>query len=378
MVSEKIKYIENSTSDDLLNENIIIHGDNNKVLDKLIKTHHDRVKCIYIDPPYNNGEKYHHYDDRDSHAQWLENITITLKKLKPFLAEDGSIWISIDDKEMHYLKVAADGVFGRNKFITTIVWQQRTTRENRTTFSNNHEYVLVYAANPDRFKNTRNLAPLSKDILNRYKNPDNDSRGPWQSISLNVQDGHAVGSQFYKIIAPNGKSHNLPNGRCWIYNKDRMNDEISQGNVWFGKDGNGVPRLKKFLNGNSKGLTPETLWLAEIAGTNKMAKKHLLEMFPENELFDTPKPEQLIRQILNIATDEGDLVLDCYLGSGTTIATAHKMNRRYIGIEIGNHIIDIVAERMNMVIKGEKGGISKLVNWNGGGSFSFFNTKEID
>lgn len=371
MISNEFKFIEKNSSGDVsVEDNLIIHGDNKAVLNSITKFH-GKVKCIYIDPPYNNGENYYHYDDRDD-KDWLNDVTNTLILLKPFLSIDGSIWISIDDKEMHYLKVAADSVFGRNNFITTIVWQQRTTRENRSVFSNNHEYILVYSIDPTEFKKTRNLSSLTDDILKRYKNPDNDSRGAWQSVSVNVQDGHAVKSQFYKIIAPNGKEHLPPNGRCWIYNETRMKQEIENNNISFGKDGNGVPRLKKFLNGDKKGLTPETLWLSELAGTNKMAKKHLLEMFPTDKIFDTPKPEKLIQQIFNIATKEGDMIMDCYLGSGSTISTAHKMKRKYIGIEKGNHIVDLVVERMKLVVNGEKGGISESINWKGGGNFSFY------
>jgi adenine-specific DNA-methyltransferase len=379
MISNDFKFVEKNSLGNDTKDNLIIHGDNKLVLNSLKETHAGTVKCIYIDPPYNNGETYHHYNDKDTHSNWLGEITETLELLKHFLTKDGSIWISIDDKEMHYLKIAADKVFGRSNFVTTIIWQQRTTRENRSVFSNNHEYVLVYCIDKYEFKKARNLAPLTEKVLSRYKNPDNDVRGPWQSVSLNVQDGHAVKNQFYKITAPNGKEHSLPNGRCWIYSKEKMNTQIAQNNIWFGKDGNGVPRLKKFLNEDNKGLTPETLWLSDIAGTNKSAKKHLLELFPESKIFDTPKPEQLIQQIINIATNEGDIVLDCYLGSGSTISTAHKLKRRYIGIEKGNHIIDLVVERMKLVVNGEQGGISESTGWKGGGTFSFydFQSKEI-
>jgi len=377
MISNEFKFVrKNSLGDDFKN-NLIIHGDNKSVLKSLKDSHKGTIKCIYIDPPYNNGETYHHYNDKNTHSSWLNEITETLELLKDFLTQDGSIWISIDDKEMHYLKVAADKVFGRNNFINTIVWQQRTTRENRSLFSNNHEYLLVYCIDKNEFKKARNLAPLTEKVLNRYKNPDNDPRGPWQSISLNVQDGHAVKSQFYAVTAPNGKEHFLPNGRCWIYSKDKMNEQVAKNNIWFGKDGNGVPRLKKFLNDDNKGLTPETLWLSDIAGTNKGAKKHLLELFPKSKLFDTPKPEQLIQHIINIATNEGDIVLDCYLGSGSTITAAHKLNRKYIGVEKGDHIIDLVVERMKKVIDGEQGGISKEINWNGGGNFSFYHYSKL-
>lgn len=352
--------------------NIIIHGDNTQVLSLLQKQYSSKVKCIYIDPPYNNGESYEHYIDKKAHDAWLKEITQTLILLKPFLSQEGSIWISIDDSEMHYLKVAADQVFGRKNFLSTIVWQQRTTRENRSIFSRNHEYILVYAKDPKTFKKTRNFLPLNEEVLSRYKNPDNDKRGPWQSVSINVQAGHATKHQFYEIIGPDGTQHLPPKGRCWALNQKKLAEEIQQNNIWFGNDGKGVPRMKKFLKESMQGLTPETLWLGEDVGTNKNAKKHLLEIFPDISVFDHPKPEQLIKRILQIATNENDLVLDCFLGSGSTISTAHKMKRKYIGIEKGDHIIDHVADRMKKVIDGEKSGVSKEVGWLSGGAFEFY------
>lgn len=350
----------------------IVHGCNKDVLPLLSLTKANLVQCIYLDPPYNNGDKYNHYEDNCNHEDWLNEMEKTLCLFKPLLKETGSVWISIDDNEMHYLKVVADRVFGRKNFVTTIVWQQRTTRENRKVFSNNHEYVLVYAKNLNEFSRSRNALPPSEEQLSRYKNPDNDSRGRWQSVSLNVQDGHASKSQFYTIVAPNGKEHIAPKGRCWTYNKERMEREIAEGNIWFGAKGDGVPRRKKFLSESKLSLTPETLWLGEDVGTNKQAKKHIKELFSDKILFDTPKPESLISRILEIATNEGDLVLDPYLGSGTTTATAHKMNRNYIGIEVGEHAITHAVDRMKMVVDGESGGISKSSSWSGGGEFSYY------
>jgi len=371
MPSENTQAKSNILIDSKEISNSIIHGDNRRVLKTLTKGLKKKVKCIYIDPPYNNGEKHYHYDDDISHDVWIEEISNTLKLLKPLLSIDGSIWISIDDQEMHYLKVAADKIFGRQNFVNTIVWQQRTTRENRSVFSNNQEYILVYCISPKDFKKNRNLLPLTNDVLNRYKNHDNDPRGAWQSVSANVQNGHASKNQFYEIIAPNGKKHIAPRGRCWVYNEERMKKEIGENNIWFGKNGTGVPRIKKFLNGSKKGLTPETLWLGDFAGTNKGAKKHLLDLFPKEKIFDTPKPEQLIHKILSISTNENDLVLDCFLGSGSTLSTAHKMKRRYIGIEKNKTVAQIAKKRIELVIKGEEGGISKEVEWESGGKFSF-------
>lgn len=352
--------------------NIVVQGDNLSVLDTIASRYLGRVRCIYIDPPYNNKERYAHYDDDLDHDTWLENVTLRLIRLYDFLREDGSLWISIDDSEMHYLKIAADRIFGRKNFISTIIWQQRTTRENRKVFSNNHEYLLVYVKNARLFRETRNLLPATSAMADRYRNPDNDPRGPWQSVSANAQAGHATKSQFYKIVAPNGKRHSPPQGRCWIYNETRMIEEIRKNNVWFGRNGNGVPRLKRFLSNSAIGLTPHTLWSASEVGTNDSAKKHQLELFPRRPVFDTPKPEELLYRVLQIATNPDDLVLDAYLGSGTTAAVAHKMSRRYIGVESGAQVVTHCVQRLCRVVEGEKGGISEKIDWLGGGGFDFY------
>lgn len=353
-------------------DNLIIHGDTSVALDLLTKKIEGKVKCIYIDPPYNTGEKFTHYDDRSTHEAWLEDMKNYLLKFKPLLSEDGSIWISINDKGMHYLKIVADNIFGRKNFVNTVVWQQRNTRDNRKVFSNNHEYILVYASDKDIFKRIRNPLPLTTEIKARYRNPDNDPRGPWQSVSANVQAGHAVDSQFYEIVAPSGKKHVPPNGRCWVYNKEKMNKEIKTNNIWFGKNSDGVPRIKKFLVNSQRGLVPETIWLSDKVSTTDSAKKHLLSLFPDDPPFDTPKPERLIKQIFDIATNEKDLVLDGFLGSGTTTAVAHKMRRKYIGIEKEELVSMYAIKRMKKVVEGEELGISADVNWKGGGSYQFF------
>jgi adenine-specific DNA-methyltransferase len=374
-LSSNLKRIANLSYGQRQSGNMIFQGENLKILDALLPEFANRVRCIYIDPPYNNQERYNHYTDSLGHDKWLRDISARLESLTKFLREDGSIWISIDDREVHYLKVAADKILGRENFITTVIWQQRTTRENRKVFSNNHEYLLVYAKDARAFKATRNLLECTPEVELRYKNPDNDPRGPWQSISANVQAGHATRGQFYEVVAPNGIRHAPPKGRCWVYNQARMMEEIVKNNVWFGSTGKGVPRLKRFYSESQSGLTPETLWTADEVGTSKSAKKHLLQMFTRQPVFDTPKPEQLIERIFKIATNPGDIVLDAYLGSGTTTAVAHKMGRRYIGIEQGEHAVSLCAHRMQQVVDGEKGGISELVQWSGGGGFDFFRLK---
>jgi adenine-specific DNA-methyltransferase len=352
--------------------NRIIQGENKAILELIRPEYSGRIRCIYLDPPYNNQESYQHYEDRSDHETWVREVAGRVHLMHSLLRNDGSLWVSIDDTEAHYLKVAIDKIFGRENFVTTIVWQQRTTRENRKAFSNNHEYLLVYAKNSREFARTRNRVGLTEAVKDRYKNIDKDPRGPWQSVSANVQAGHATKNQFYTLVAPNGMNHRPPSGRSWIYTQDKMSTEIAAGNVWFGKGGNGVPRLKRFLSTSSGGLTPETLWPAATVGTSDSAKRHLLQLFREHLVFDTPKPEPLIGQVLRIATNVGDLVFDAYLGSGTTAAVAHKMGRRYVGIERGDHAVTHCAERLKRVVAGDPSGISADLGWKGGGGFDFF------
>lgn len=367
-----VKKIEELSNGDAGTGNLLIQGDNLDSLTRLRSIYAGRVRSVYLDPPYNNGETYQHYFDSMGHEEWLISVVARLRAIKPLLAENGSVWISIDDSELHYLKVAADEVFGRENFIGTIVWERRTTRENRKAFSRNHEYILSYAKDIRAWSAFRNSMPITADIESRYKNPDNDPRGGWQSVSANVQDGHATPQQFYSIAAPNGRMHEAPKGRCWIYTKPKMLQEIKKGNIWFGKDGNGVPRVKKFLEERVGGVAPETLWNARDVGTTTDAKKHLIQLFNTKPLFDTPKPEQLIQRILHISSNPGDIVLDAYLGSGTTAAVAHKMGRTYIGLENGQHLETHCVHRLQQVIDGESGGISSAVGWTGGGGFDFY------
>ena len=355
--------------------NAIIHGDSLLVLSKLRNIYESRVRVIYIDPPYNNQEDYHHYLDRSSRETWLRQMEVHLWALAPFLSEEGSIWISIDDNELHYLKVTADKIFGSDNFLSTIVWQHRTTRENRKVFSNNNEFILAYAKNARVFKERRNMLPTTSQLMKRFRNFDNDPRGPWQSVSANVQAGHGTQSQFYELITPLGKKHIPPKGRCWIYTEAKMKQEIAKNNIWFGRDGNGVPRIKHFLSQANLGLTPHTMWSAEEVGTTDLAKKHLLRVLPNEQVFETPKPESLLCRILHITTDPGDLVLDTFLGSATTAAAAHKMGRRYVGVESGEHAVTHCVPRLRRVVEGEQGGISTELGWEGGGGFDFFGLK---
>jgi adenine-specific DNA-methyltransferase len=355
-----------------LTGNAVVHGENLAVLDSLGDAIKARVKCIYIDPPYNNAEVYRHYEDRLGRRVWLDRMTHRLKALRSTLTIDGSLWVSIDDSEMHSLRQIGDDVFGYENFISTVVWNHRKTRENRRPFSTNHEYILCFAKSAEAFKRSRNLLAAPPEILARYKNPDNDPRGAWQSVTANVQDGHATKSQFYTLVAPNGQLHRPPKGRCWVYNQPKMDAEIQAGRVYFGLDGNAVPRLKKYLSEAKMGVAPSTLWMADEVGTTDSAKKHLMALLTKEAVFDTPKPEGLVHRILHIASNPGDLILDAYLGSGTTAAVAMKMGRDFFGIEQGPHIATHCVKRMQAVYAGEAGGVSPLVGWKGGGGCSFY------
>lgn len=353
------------------NRGLLVYGNNTEVLAAMDSNLNGSVRCVYMDPPYGNGETYSHYADTQTHEQWVASIAGLLPRVWGLLAEDGSVWMSIDDTEMAYLKVLCDVHFGRESYVATIVWEHRTTRENRSAFSHNHEYILVYAKNQAKFKERRNKIP-APDILSRYKNPDNDPKGPWQSVTLTAQAGHAVASQFYGVVSPGtGKVSYPPKGRAWVYSEQRMRREIALGNVWFGPDGNGVPRKKKYLRDSTPAVVPGTLWSAKDAGTTMGAKKQLLGMFPdvESDVFDTPKPEELLALILEIATNPGDLVLDPFLGSGTTAAVAHKMGRRYVGIDNSDGSYAFAQRRMRRVVEGDPSGISSKYAWRGGGAF---------
>lgn len=354
------------------NGNVLIKGENLDVLSRLSTMLAERVACIYIDPPYNNNETYTHYEDRWCRSDWLDNLTARIRLMKGMLALHGSLWISIDDSEVHRVRMAAEDVFGSENFVSTLIWNHRKSRENRKVFSNNHEYILCFAKNVAAFKRARNGLEATPDILERYRNPDNDPRGPWQSVSANVQAGHATPAQFYTITAPSGARFDPPKGRCWVYNKIRMDREIANGNIYFGRSGASAPRIKKFLAEAKLSVTPHTLWAADEVGTTEQAKKHLLSVLQSQDVFDTPKPEGLVHRVLAIASQPGEIVLDAYLGSGTTAAVAHKMGRRYVGIEQGAHALTHCAARLKSVVKGEGGGVSALAGWRGGGGFQTF------
>lgn len=353
-------------------ENMLIHGDNLLALKALEQEYAGQVKCIYIDPPYNTGAAFEHYDDSLEHSTWLNLIKPRLQILWNLLHKDnGSIWISIDDSEQAYMRILCDEVFGRTNFIAQIVWQKRYSRENREAIGDVHEYIIVYAKSPLLFKQSRNLVPMSEEQAKVYKNPNNDPKGRWRPVPMTAQAGHATPEQFYEIVAPGGKVYTPPPGRCWGLSKATFEKMLAEGRIYFGKDNNSQPNTIRYLS-EVPGVAPWTWWPSDEVGHTDSAKKEILSIFGKENIFDTPKPETLVERIIHIATNPGDLVLDSFLGSGTTAAVAHKMGRRYIGIELGDHCYTHCKPRLDKVIDGEQGGISKAVNWQGGGGYKFY------
>lgn len=337
-------------------QNLMIEGDNLEVLKLLQKSYAGKVKLIYIDPPYNTGKDFVYPDDfRDSirnylavtgqidgeggrvssnteasgrfHTDWLNMMYPRLRLAHQVLHESGAIFVSVDDVEASNLRKLCDELFGEENFVATFVWQKRTTRENRKVFSFDHDFVICFAKNKDLFQAARNLLPLTEEVRGRYANPDNDSRGPWQSVSLNAQAGPGRRKeQFYSVTTPGGRVVDPPAGRCWIVTKDRMAELVADNRVWFGEDGNNVPRQKHFLSESRDGLTPHTLWTADEVGTTDSAKRELTRLFGGVCVFDTPKPVPLLERIVQIALGPGELALDFFAGSAPLAEAVFNVN----------------------------------------------------
>ncbi len=357
-------------------ENMIIKGDNLLALKSLLPYYAGAVKMIYIDPPYNTGEtKWVYGDNMDSPLikKWLDDTVDSedlsrsdkwlcmmyprIKLLKELLQDKGIIFISIDDAEVGHLRVMCDEIFGGENFVSNFIWEKRTNRENRKVISQRHDHILCYVKS-DNKKDIIKQLPMDGKALASYKNPDNDERGPWKSDPATAQAGHGTDSQFYTLIAQNGKEHSLPGGRCWLYTKEVFAQMIDENRIWFGKDGNGVPRVKTYLYAKERGLTPESIFFAKDASTNEGAKNKLKEIFNGKSNFETPKPVELIKHILKISTSKDDIILDSFAGSGTTAHAVIEQNRadggnrKFILIETLDYAKEITAERVKRVQQG--------------------------
>ena len=354
--------------------NILVHGDNLEALKALLPFFAGRVRCIYIDPPYNTGSAFPQYDDNLEHSQWLNLMYPRIRLLKEFLSEDGSIWISIDDDEGHYLKVICDEIFGRQNFVATVIWEKKYTVANDARWlSDNHDFIFVYAKKKEYWK--PGLLPRTEEMNAAYKNPDNHPKGPWKSTPLHAKSGSAASGQF-SYVFKNGVVFTPPKGTYSRYSAETLKQMDEGDEIWFGKNGKSTPSRKTFLCDLHKvGTTAKTIWRFDEVGHNHEAREEVKEIVPD-DIFATPKPERLIQRILTLATNPGDLVMDSFLGSGTTAAVAQKMGRRWIGIEMGEHAKTHCAVRLKKVVDGEQGGISEAVGWKGGGGFRFYELGE--
>lgn len=325
-----------------------------------------RVKLVYLDPPFNTQQAFAHYDDALEHSVWLTMMRDRLVQLKKLLAPDGSLWVHCDDYEGSYLRVLLDEVYGRDAWIATVVWQKRTSRENRAAFGSAHDYIHVYSpAGKTGWRDVRNRLVRGADNLS---NPDNDPRGLWISVPFSAQGRRR--NQGYTIVTPTGVRLKPPQGRCWAATEPEYQRLLADNRIYFPRKGDGRPRVKQFAT-ELQGLVPMSWWTAAEVGDNEESKKEILALFPGEDPFATPKPERLMERIIHIATNPGELVLDCFAGSGTTAAVAHKMQRRWIVVEWSRDTLErFTGPRLEAVVKGgDPGGITEQCGWESGGGF---------
>lgn len=370
---ERSYHAKHRVSDDDIFDNRLIFGDNLLALKALEQEFAGKVKCVFIDPPYNTGSAFTHYDDGLEHSIWLGLMRDRLEVIRWLLSDDGSLWITIDDNEAHYLKVLCDEIFGRTNFVRHITWQKKySVSNNFKGIASIIDHVLVYRKT-ENFKN--NLLPRSDEAAARYSNPDNDPRGPWKAVDYLNQ---ATVSQRPNLVYPikNPFSGEVIRNRvkAWKYDPETHAQHVEEKRLWWGLRGeNSVPALKLFLSEVRDGMTPHNWWPHTEVGHTDESKKEMIGLFGPGDVFDTPKPERLLQRVLTLATDPGDLVLDSFAGSGTTGAVAHKMGRRWIMVELGEHCHTHIIPRLKKVIDGEdKGGVTEATGWQGGGGFRYF------
>ncbi|MER7997654.1 DNA methyltransferase [Streptomyces sp. NPDC095613] len=358
-------------------DNLLIAGDSGDALRALTRLpefaqkYRGKVKLAYIDPPFNTGQAFDHYDDGVEHSVWLTMLRDRLLLIRDLLADDGTVWVHLDDSEMAYCKVLLDEVFGRSNFVATVVWETDAGRRNDTAISTVQDYILVFAKNWNTWRPTRNLLPRTADQEKRYKNPDDDPRGPWlQGADSTAKSGSDA--MRYPVTLPSGRVVTPPSGVYWRFSKANFELALEEGRVYFGKDGDRMPIVKRYLTEVQGGVVPRTWWPAAEVGSNMGAKRdHFRKMFPDVPAFATPKPEGLMERVITIASNPGDIVLDCFGGSGTTAAVAHKMGRRWVTVERQRATVEtFVRPRLEMVVNGEEpGGVTTAVSWEKGGGF---------
>ncbi len=354
--------------------NLLVQGDNLEALKALLPFYRGQVKCIFIDPPYNTKSAFEHYDDNLEHSQWLSMMLPRLQLLREFLRDDGSIWVTIDDHEGHYLKVMMDEVFGRGNFVANVVWQKKYAVANdHKTIAPMHDHVLVYRRSAGWQRNLLAREAI-KDKLYRFT----DTRGDWRPDNYTCsKTAEERPNLYYAVKQPRSGDEIWPKRtRVWAFSQEQHAVHIREDMLYWGKDGDGkVPSIKRYKHLlRQEGIVPQSLWTHDFAGHTDQSRKEARLVLGTESLGDdflTPKPELLLSRVLHIATNPNDLVLDSFLGSATTAAVAHKMGRRWIGIEMGEHAVTHCLPRLHKVIEGEQGGISQAVNWQGGGGFQF-------
>lgn len=351
-------------------DNVLIHGDNLLALRALEQDFTGKVKCVFIDPPYNTGSAFEHYDDGLEHSIWLSMMRDRLEIIRRLLSEDGSLWVTLDDNEAHYFKVMCDEIFGRSNFVNTVIWRKNySPKSTARHLSEDHDYVLIYAKNAETW--VPNPMPRSEKQNAAYKNPDKDPRGNWKPGDLSARNYYSKGT--YPITTPSGRViPGPPNKNYWRVEESKFWALDADRRIWWGKDGGAIPQIKRFLSEVADGVTPQTFWSHEEVGHTQEAKQESIALFGA-EAFATPKPERLIERIVYLATKPGDLVLDTFAGSGTTGAVAHKMHRRWIMAELGEHCKTHIAPRLNKVVDGDDpGGVTQSAKWKGGGGYRYY------
>lgn len=368
---QKSYHAKHRISDEDIFDNVLVFGDNLLALKALEPEYAGKVKCIFVDPPYNTGAAFEHYDDGVEHSLWLNLMQDRLDLLRKLLSEDGSLWITVDDNEAHYLKVLCDEIFGRMNFVANAVWQKKYTVANDAKWlSDNHDHVLIYAKNKNIW--LLNKLPRPESMNKRYKNPDNHPKGPWKATPLHAKSG-SVSAKTFTYTFKNGVTWSPPPGTYPRFSPKSLKRMDDSDEIWFGKNGTAIPSRKTFLcDLTSEGITPLTVWLYDEVGHNHEAKEEV-KAFNPMDPFSTPKPERLLQRIIHLSTNKNDIVLDSFAGSGTTGAVAHKMGRRWIMVELGEHCYTHIIPRLKKVIDGEdKKGITEAAKWKGGGGFRYF------
>ncbi|NEW32942.1 site-specific DNA-methyltransferase [Nocardia cyriacigeorgica] len=354
-------------------DNLLIVGDSYDALQSLNRIpeyaseYRGRVKLVYIDPPFNTGQAFQHYDDALEHSVWLTMMRDRLLLIRDLLAPDGSVWVHLDDAEMAYCRVLMDEIFGRESFISSIIWQKADSPRNSARhFSVDQDYIHVYARDPAIWRPYR--LPRTEETDKSYRNPDNDPRGPWTPGDPFANKPYSLGQ--YEVTGPTGNVFGPPPGRYWRISKERFEELDREGRIWWRGGGDARPRIKRYLS-EVADLVPRTVWDYKEVGSSGDSSREMRRLLPEVPVFSTPKPERLLQRILTIATRPGDIVLDCFAGSGTTAAVAHKMERRWVTVELSSETVETFARpRLEMVVNGEdSGGVTKAVGWEKGGGF---------